>query len=140
MKTTIKDESLAYIKRITRGAKAEMPEGLTNTEKKKMVGYISQKIDSLKADGNPKTEENLMYLLKNIHSDLANKKEEAMIDSFVNGEIPEGFEDLEDNSKLNKLKKLKMIVEYRSDEEMSAERKNYEKALEVISEQIKIIK
>lgn len=139
MKTTIKDTSLSYIKRVTRGAKAEIPEGTTNTEKKKMIGYISQKIDSLKEDGNPKTEENLLYLLKNIHSDLANKKEEAMIDALVNGEVPEDFEGLENNSKLNKLKKLKMIVEYRSDEEMSSERKNYERALEVISEEIEKI-
>lgn len=140
MQTTINEESLAYIKRIARGAKAEIPESTTNTEKKKMIGYISEKMDSLKDDANPKIEENLVYLLKNLQSDLANKKDEMMIDSFVKGEIPEGFESLSENSKLNRLNRLKMIVEFRSDEEMSAERKNYERALETISNQIEILK
>lgn len=136
MQTTIKEETLSYIKRIARGANAEMPENITNTEKKKMIGYISEKMDSLKDDANPKIEENLTYLLKNLQSDLANKKDEMMIDVFVKGEVPEGFEELSENSKKNRLNRLKMIVEFRSDEEMSGERKNYEKALDTIEEQI----
>lgn len=139
MKTTIKEETLTYIKAVTRGAKAEMPENTTNTEKKKMIGYISEKMDSLKDDSNPKIEENLINLLKMLQSDLANKKDESMIDSFGKGEVPEGFEELSLNAQINRLTRLKMIVEYRLDNEVNSKKADYNKALENIMNQLKSI-
>ncbi|MGG7163121.1 hypothetical protein [Clostridium ihumii] len=140
MKTTINEETLTYIKGITRGAKMELPKNTTNTEKKKMIGYISEKIDSLKDDANPKIEENLLHVLKMLQSDLANKKDEMIIESLSKGEIPDEFENLSENSKINRLNRLKMIVEYRLNEQDNNEEKNYEKALEVILNQFENIK
>ena len=137
METTLREDSLDYIKRISRGAGAELPANTTNTEKKKMIGYISQRIEELKEDANPMMKENFLALLGELQSSLANMKDESIIDLLVKGELSEEFTKLSDNSKLNRLNRLKMIITYRSGEEMSSERKNYEKALEVIEEELK---
>lgn len=140
METTLKEESLAYIRRIARSAKAEMPKNTTNTEKKKMIGYITDKMENLKDDTNPKVEENLINLLKMLHNDLANKKDELMISSFMNGRIPEGFEEINENSRVNRLKRLKMIVEFRISEGKISIRKDYDKALEIINLELEKLK
>lgn len=140
METTLKEESLAYIRRIARSAKAEMPKNTTNTEKKKMIGYITDKMENLKDDTNPKVEENLINLLKMLHNDLANKKDELMISSFMNGRIPEGFEEINENSRVNRLKRLKMIVEFRISEGKISIRKDYDKALEIINLKLEKLK
>ncbi len=140
METTLKEESLAYIRRIARSAKAEMPKNTTNTEKKKMIGYITDKMENLKDDENPKVEENLINLLKMLHNDLANKKDELMISSFMNGRIPEGFEEISENSRVNRLKRLKMIVEFRISEGKVSIRKDYDKALEIINLELEKLK
>lgn len=140
METTLKEESLAYIRRIARSAKAEMPKNTTNTEKKKMIGYITDKMENLKDDTNPKVEENLINLLKMLHNDLANKKDELMISSFMNGRIPEGFEEINENSRVNRLKRLKMIVEFRISEGKISIRKDYDKALEIIKLELEKLK
>lgn len=140
METTLKEESLAYIRRIARSAKAEMPKNTTNTEKKKMIGYITDKMENLKDDANPKVEENLINLLKMLHNDLANKKDELMISSFMNGRIPEGFEEISKNSRVNRLKRLKMIVEFRISEGKVSIRKDYDKALEIINLELEKLK
>ena len=140
METTLKEESLGYIKRIARSAKAEMPKNTTNTEKKKMIGYITDKMENLKDDTNPKVEENLINLLKMLHNDLANKKDELMISSFINGRIPEGFEEISENSRVNRLKRLKMIVEFRISEGKVSKRKDYDKALEIINLELEKLK
>ncbi|WP_297522906.1 hypothetical protein [uncultured Clostridium sp.] len=136
METTLREETLDYIKRISRGASAELPTNTTNTEKKKMIGYISQRIEELKVDANPMIEENLLNLLRELQSSLANKKDESIIDLLVKGMLPEGFDILSTNSKINRLTRLKMIIEYRSGEEMSSERKNYERAIETIEDEL----
>ncbi len=140
METTLKEESLSYIRRIARSAKAEMPKNTTNTEKKKMIGYITDKMENLKDDENPKVEENLINLLKMLHNDLANKKDELMISSFMNGRIPEGFEEISENSRVNRLKRLKMIVEFRISEGKVSIRKDYDKALEIINLELEKLK
>lgn len=140
METTLKEESLAYIRRIARSAKAEMPKNTTNTEKKKMIGYITDKMENLKDDANPKVEENLINLLKMLHNDLANKKDELMISSFMNGRMPEGFEEISENSRVNRLKRLKMIVEFRISEGKISIRKDYDKALEIINLELEKLK
>ena len=140
METTLKEESLSYIRRIARSAKAEMPKNTTNTEKKRMIGYITDKMENLKDDTNPKVEENLINLLKMLHNDLANKKDELMISSFMNGRIPEGFEEISENSRANRLKRLKMIVEFRISEAKVSIRKDYDKALEIINLELEKLK
>ncbi|WP_066869471.1 hypothetical protein [Clostridium mediterraneense] len=140
METTLKEESLSYIRRIARSAKAEMPKNTTNTEKKRMIGYITYKMENLKDDTNPKVEENLINLLKMLHNDLANKKDELMISSFMNGRIPEGFEEISENSRVNRLKRLKMIVEFRISEAKVSIRKDYDKALEIINLELEKLK
>ena len=137
METTLREDSLDYIKRISRGAGAELPGNTTNTEKKKMIGYISQRIEELKDDANPMMKENFLALLGELQSSLANMKDESIIDLLVKGELSEEFANLSENSKLNRLNRLKMIINYRSGEEMSSERKNYEKALDTIDEELK---
>ncbi|MGL5068068.1 MAG: hypothetical protein ACRC6T_09685 [Sarcina sp.] len=136
METTLREETLDYIKRISRGASADLPTNTTNTEKKKMIGYISQRIEELKLDANPMIEEHLLDLLRELQSSLANKKDESIIDLLVKGLLPEDFDTLATTSKINRLNRLKMIIEYRSGEEMSSERKNYEKALDTIEDEI----
>ncbi|MGL4760731.1 MAG: hypothetical protein ACRCWG_04660 [Sarcina sp.] len=136
METTLREETLDYIKRISRGASADLPTNTTNTEKKKMIGYISQRIEELKLDANPMIEEHLLDLLRELQSSLANKKDESIIDLLVKGLLPEDFDTLATTSKINRLNRLKMIIEYRSGEEMSSERKNYEKALDTIEDEL----
>ena len=63
-----------------------------------------------------------------------------IIECLSKGEVPDEFENLSENSKINRLNRLKMIVEYRLNEQDNNEEKNYEKALEVILNQFENIK
>lgn len=132
MNTLLKEETLSFIKAVTRGASAEMPEGITNTEKKKMIGYIAEKLEGLKEDSNPKIRENLVELLKQLQSELANKKDEMMLKEFAEGIIPEGFKELSENSKANRLARLRMIAEYRMENAKASDKTDYFRAAEVI--------